>query len=100
MRRIFYTGLINVESVESQRKGVVVVMWGIGNGSSRRTIFASTYRKASAVQRALPVKVVGFHFCYDKIILRPILSTIRLGCDFFTGVRFRSHYGMSSSSLS
>ena len=87
--------MVNAESVETQRKGMVVVTWGIGNKSSRRTMSASTYWNVSAVQRSLPVKVVGLHFCYDSIILRPIVSTMQLGCDFFTGVRFRSHYGGS-----
>ena len=95
MRRIYYNAMINAESVETQRKGIVVILWwGVGTVSSKRTFSAKTFWQCSAVQRAMPVKVMGMHFCYDNIILKPIMSTIQLGCDFFTGVRFRSHYGM------
>lgn len=98
MRRIYYNGMINVESVETQRKGIVVIVWAIGGTGSRRILSASTFWKSAAVQRALPARVVAFHICYDHIILRPIISTMQLGCDFFTGVRFRSHYGTVSIS--
>lgn len=96
MRKIYYNAMLNVESEETQRKGIVVVMWGIGGG--RRTLSASMFWRASAVQKAMPVKVMGFHFCYNNYVLRPILSTVQLGCDFFTGVRFRAHYGESKLS--
>lgn len=93
MRRIFYSSMVNMESVETQRKGMVVVFWAIGSNNSGARISASTYWKAARVQRCVPVKLVGFHFCYDTIFIRPIVSTIQLGVDFFSGIRLRSHFG-------
>ncbi|CAJ1959509.1 unnamed protein product [Cylindrotheca closterium] len=94
MKRVYYNAMINAESVETQKKGVVVVVWGIGGkNTTTRRLSASTFWKVAEVQKSLPLKVVAFHFCYDNMLLRPVLSTIQMGCGFFTGVRFRAHYG-------
>jgi hypothetical protein len=93
MRRIFYSAMVNVDSLETQRKGMVLVLWALGNSNSGFRLSVNTPRKTAAVQRAVPCKIVGFHICYDTIFLKPILATFQLGCDLFAGIRFRSHYG-------
>lgn len=94
MRRVYYNAMVNAESVETQKKGTVVVVWGVGGKNSvTRRLNASTFWKASEVKNAVPSKVVAFHFCYDNMMLRPVLSTLQLASGFFTGVRFRAHYG-------
>jgi hypothetical protein len=85
--------MVNVESLETQRKGMVLVLWALGNSNSGARISAYTYRKIASVQRAAPCKIVGFHICYDNVFIRPIVATFQLGCDLFAGIRLRSHYG-------
>ena len=93
-RRVLYNCMVNIESTETQKKGMVIVFWAVGKSTTQGArMSASTFWKISELQRALPIKIVGWHFCYDSIFFKPVISIFQMGCDLFAGLRMRSHYG-------
>eukprot|EP00980_Cylindrotheca_fusiformis_P021757 scaffold8587_cov97-Cylindrotheca_fusiformis.AAC.5 len=96
MRRLYYIAMVSVESIEAQKKGVVIIYWSLGRSKVGVRFSARSFWNAGSLQKAVPMRVLGFHFCYNSILLRPIVSAIQLGFDFLARTRLRSHYGPSS----
>jgi hypothetical protein len=45
------------------------------------------------LRKALPMRVVGMHYCYDSFKMRPMMSLAMLVMGATSRVRFRAHYG-------
>jgi hypothetical protein len=84
---------MHVEDLETQKKGMVIVMWGLGPSERVEPLsFQHTMKQVKNFE-ALPMRVAALHFCYDHWYIIPVLATLKVGFDVFTRLRIRSHYG-------
>ena len=75
-----------------QKQGLVGVVWN--TGPNRVNDVYSAW-KVGSVCNFLPIRFVGFHYCYDN----PLMASVIAMCMYVTGqetiVRFRAHQGTS-----
>ena len=76
-----------LEEKEAQRNGFVGISYNVGPFASD-SFNRSLYKDVTSLTKALPVKISGFHFCFDDIRYRMVwgLSMVFLG----KAIRLRS----------
>jgi hypothetical protein len=84
--------MVCAEDVETQRKGVVGILWTLGP-TGKVSIPIQNLAKQVELSKALPLRIAALHFCHDNYVVQPILLGLKLFLDTFTRVRLRSHYG-------
>lgn len=84
---------MHVEDLETQKKGMVIVMWGLGPSERVEPLSFQHTMKQVKNMESLPMRVVAIHFCYDHWYIIPVLATLKVAFDVFTRLRIRSHYG-------
>lgn len=79
-----------LEDEETQKKGIVLLGYNMGAKSvvDRPAVWA-----IEKLRKALPMRVVGMHYCYDSFKMRPMMSLAMLVMGATSRVRFRAHYG-------
>eukprot|EP00980_Cylindrotheca_fusiformis_P030607 scaffold25091_cov147-Cylindrotheca_fusiformis.AAC.7 len=90
VRSFVYIAMVALEDEETQKNGVVMI--GLNTGKDRvmnREAAWAVHKMA----RVLPMRVVGIHFCYDALMLLPMVSLAMLVMGATRRVRFRAHYG-------
>lgn len=91
----FYCGTAMSKDEETQRKGVVVVTYNVGQKltwqymSHRRNISSRWGKIASAVL----VRHDAFHLCSDSIVWKPLFAMFKFGASMNSRVRVREHMG-------
>jgi hypothetical protein len=100
MRAMWYQTMLRLrESDDVQKKGVVVLRYDVGLPSPMEV---SVIRqggnlgfpgKSCSLLAALPLKIKGFHFCYDDDQLVPSLNISQMLMGRDLRVRFRAHSG-------
>ena len=87
--------MVTIEDEESQKKGAVNVIYGVGQkGFSRDSSW-----KATSLLKAIPVRVEAIHVCHDSLLLSPLVVLAKLATSAFNRFRFRSHYGTYNITL-
>jgi hypothetical protein len=100
MRRYFYNAMMMTDDVETQRKGVVAIMYTMGQGQPRRSAKGiNTVWKFGIMFRSLPLPLSSIHFCYDNHSWRPTMSILQLTADLFLRLRFKAHRGESVNTI-
>ncbi|CAJ1937025.1 unnamed protein product [Cylindrotheca closterium] len=92
VRALWYI-LSKIVADKSTRKKGLVFLYYVSSALSNDNGHIDMYLKASSVQKALPLVVKGFHFCYEHEIFRPIMSAMQMVIGNRMRLRFRSHYG-------
>jgi hypothetical protein len=85
--------MIRSEDLETQKKGMVVIIWGLGPREKVEPLSFQHFLKQVKTMKALPLRVAALHFCYDNWYVIPVLATLKVGFDMFTRLRIRAHYG-------
>jgi hypothetical protein len=82
--------IVSEESQESQRNGIVLVIFGMGPRAQadRNTLWKLVY-----ILRSLPIRVASVHFCYDDLEAKAIANLSVVALDRKSRARFRTHYG-------
>lgn len=89
---MFYNLMAAADDVETQKKGVVAVVYAVGKSHGAKYGSGSTW-KGSKLISALPARIDGVHICYDSLIWLPSISIIKVSVNLFTRLRIRTHYG-------
>ena len=79
-----------IEDVETQRNGMILM--GVNVGPKRR-IDREVAFNVHKVRRALPLRTVAIHYCYDDMRMIPMMTLGMLAMGAAGRVRFRPHYG-------
>jgi len=77
------------EDEEVQKKGVVEVFYGNGAVGKWMNLTEHTTKGLSALM-ALPNRI---YFCYDNVLLKPIVQLAQMAFGATNRLRFRSHCG-------
>ena len=91
---MFYCIMKAVEDIETQKKGVVGVLYTVGQSIKQGHETNATW-KGPKLWKAMPFRLEALHCCYDRMMWLPILSIIRVSANLFTRLRVRCHYGES-----
>eukprot|EP00980_Cylindrotheca_fusiformis_P003723 scaffold824_cov129-Cylindrotheca_fusiformis.AAC.3 len=81
---------------ETQRKGLVLVLFNVGSSSSLEP--EVLYHLREMVQ-SIPLRLIGFHICYDNPMRRPLISLLIAALDKFITARCRSHFGTATECI-
>lgn len=76
---------------ETQRKGVVGVMYNTGHKARPEPFLV--YHAFHWVRSGLPKKVGGLHYCFENVALKPFVTGIHLSLSKEMRNRFRIHFG-------
>jgi hypothetical protein len=79
-----------LEDEESQKRGICVIAYNVGNPTVDRT---QVWRNGRLLG-SLPYRCVALHYCYDNPKIRLLLNLTMF--DTHTRTRFRHHYGTYS----
>ena len=97
LRKMFYTSLVLAEDLETQRKGIVSVVYAIGatplmqqaNLRNREHMAVSMPK----VMMSIPVRVEAIHLCHSSLLWEPLFSIMKFSMSPFVRVRTRTHCG-------
>eukprot|EP00529_Nitzschia_sp_RCC80_P002194 CAMPEP_0113494020 /NCGR_PEP_ID=MMETSP0014_2-20120614/28893_1 /TAXON_ID=2857 /ORGANISM="Nitzschia sp." /LENGTH=897 /DNA_ID=CAMNT_0000387903 /DNA_START=253 /DNA_END=2946 /DNA_ORIENTATION=- /assembly_acc=CAM_ASM_000159 len=90
MRAFYYIIMSLIEDVETQRNGMILM--GVNVGPKRRVDREIVFN-VHKVRRALPIRTVAIHYCYDDMRMIPMMTLGMLAMGAAGRVRFRPHYG-------
>ena len=93
-RASFWTAMTIVRDKETQKRGMVGIVFAIGRSMGNFELKAAY--AASKLVRSFPIRLVATHLCTDKAVNRIFLSAVLNSCTSFARVRIRCHYGKSS----
>eukprot|EP00980_Cylindrotheca_fusiformis_P003412 scaffold758_cov104-Cylindrotheca_fusiformis.AAC.11 len=75
IRAVWYMLMCALKDPETQRNGLIYISFNLNHSSKNLNL--DLVLKSASFQRSMPRKVMGFHFCYNSDLLRPILSTLQ-----------------------
>ena len=78
---------------EVQRRGAVVVCWGVGDAQGTSGDNADLNWKLPKVNEGSPMRIAAFHLCYTDEVWKDRLALIKSGLNKDNRVRVRVHYG-------
>ena len=95
MRAMFYIGMVSLRDEETQKNGVVAILFNVG---PNRIFFeeSSFLMQAVKANRAIPWKVSGIHYVYDDHFLYPYVAFSRFMLPSKIRARFVPHLGTYS----
>ena len=92
----WYAYMAAAEDVQTQRNGLIAIIFAVGD-SIRRRLDSAAYLRLSKLLNAIPYLVRGVHFCYEDEVVAHIypnpIKIIQLAVDTFTRAKFRVHHG-------
>jgi hypothetical protein len=91
LRAIFYRRMVNSEDEETQKKGIVLIMYKSAQSFDRVLIW-----KIGRLLSCLPVRFMAYHMCFDSDEynrIAPIVALGRMAVNVFDRHRFRVHTG-------
>lgn len=77
---------------EAQKEGIVRVFYNL-DSHTHITSHNKFIQKGSIFSRALPIKNMGLHFCYNSESLASMLSAVQLAVGMEGRSRLRDHFG-------
>ena len=85
--------MLLAEDEETQRRGFIAIIYTVGRERGRKGHDLSMTWKGPKLMKAVPIKQIALHCCYDQLIWLPLFSTLQVSFNLFTRLRVRSHYG-------
>ena len=81
-----------VQDEDSQRSGVVLAVLNIG--PNRMGLEQVPFiRIIHRVREAVPMRIMGAHYCYDDPIIYPLMFIVTMFAGKRNRARFKAHYG-------
>ena len=77
---------------DAQKKGIVVVVYDVGRQGMDDQIRSVTQQSGDFI-RSSPMRIVGYHYCYDRPQLRPLFVLAQQFLERSMRLRFREHCG-------
>lgn len=77
---------------EVQKRGIVEVFFAIEAIREKLKITDYTV-KGTASLLSLPIRIAGFHFCYNNSALTPVIRLVLMAFGASNRLRFRAHFG-------
>ena len=91
---MFYGAMMASEDTESQKKGIVCVIYALQlEQNLRGSQGTSRLQTMAGILRVLPLSVVSIHFCYENLAWMPVMSVFQMSCHYFLQLRIRTHFG-------
>mmetsp|Transcript_19560 Transcript_19560/g.36480 ORF Transcript_19560/g.36480 Transcript_19560/m.36480 type:complete len:489 (+) Transcript_19560:119-1585(+) len=90
LRAIFMVFMFALQDVETQKRGIVGLVYNIGAGKStdREAVW-----KAAKIVSILPVRFTGIHYCYDDEKIRLLFGLAMFVFNKNARIRCRLHFG-------
>ncbi|CAJ1946704.1 unnamed protein product [Cylindrotheca closterium] len=85
--------VIETSDPDAQKEGVVRVFYNLDSKAHNILSHNEFIQKGSIFSRALPIKNMGLHFCYNSGSLVPMLSAVQLAVGVDGRSRLRDHFG-------
>ena len=76
---------------QTQKEGIVKVV--INNRGPKAVVNRNRSWRIMQLGRCLPSRLASFHYCYQDLALRPVLSMVALVAGSYARIRMRFHYG-------
>ncbi|KAL3908403.1 MAG: hypothetical protein SGARI_003077 [Bacillariaceae sp.] len=92
MRVIYYLLMCAVEDEETQKKGIVSVVYNV-EPKSPLANDPSVYLNVYQLLPTLPIRMMGAHYCVQDSDLRKFMSSIRVAMSREVRLRSRVHHG-------
>jgi hypothetical protein len=102
LKRVFYGIMVNVEDVETQRKGCVALGYLVGQSFSWSELShrrAWNAKLSSVLSNVLPIRVDAFHFCHDSFVWKTLLGAFKIAATMSRRLRIREHYGTHAETM-
>ena len=90
LRALFYISMTAVEDIETQKRGVVGLIYNVGPQSMADR---SAVWKNAQLSATLPLRWTGMHYCYDNPKMQMMLSLAMFVFGRNMRLRCRTHYG-------
>ena len=84
--------MATLENEDAQIHGIVDINYCVGLSSFEKQ-FPELMKEGGQILNMLPYRIVGLHFCYDDVRLRPALNFVQMICARHTRLRIKFHYG-------
>jgi hypothetical protein len=90
---MFYVNMVYSEDVETQRKGMIGILYNVGQGGAELDKESSW--KLTLLLKACPVRLEATHFCSDTMSLwfMTLIAIFKIGSALGTRLRIRTHCG-------
>jgi hypothetical protein len=93
LRVIWYLVMFTLmDDEDAQKNGIVAVIYNVGQ-FRREAVALDLTKDWPRIMRTLPLRLVGFHYCFDDAALHPAASLAKLVVGTNTRLRFRVHFG-------
>jgi hypothetical protein len=93
IRAIWYLNMkALIGDEEFQKRGMTVCRYSLGAEAAGH-LHLDFVIKAARLAKAMPIKTMGYHYCYDDVKLRPLLATLQMFGGRNLRLRFRAHFG-------
>ena len=96
LQMFWYSVMVAVEDVQTQRNGIISVIFAFGD-SVRRPLDSATFLHLSKLFNTIPYLLRGIHFCYEDTIIAHVypnpIRIIQLAVDTLTRTKLRVHHG-------
>ena len=80
------------EDDETQKTGIVCVFYNVGPVKMNE-FHPAMFAKGASMLKAIPVRIVGCHYCFSDPKIRNIMSIIMMAAGSQNRARFRLHHG-------
>eukprot|EP00339_Tiarina_fusa_P022023 CAMPEP_0117058670 /NCGR_PEP_ID=MMETSP0472-20121206/40758_1 /TAXON_ID=693140 ORGANISM="Tiarina fusus, Strain LIS" /NCGR_SAMPLE_ID=MMETSP0472 /ASSEMBLY_ACC=CAM_ASM_000603 /LENGTH=620 /DNA_ID=CAMNT_0004776087 /DNA_START=53 /DNA_END=1915 /DNA_ORIENTATION=- len=88
-RLLYYVSMTALLDEETQRKGVVFIMYSVG----QKEFLSDRPGKLANIWWLLPVRLAATHVCYDASVMHMYVTLMSSDMDSRHLLRFRSHFG-------
>ena len=75
---------------ETQKRGCLFIGYNMGE---KRKVDPKAAASITNMRSVVPLKIVSTHYCYDHVMMRPMMSVATLLMGSYARARFRHHYG-------
>ena len=89
----YYVMKLEEDNKDTQRKGIVWITYNVGGPYELGHKYRQLVWRGAHAGQALPMKIVGVHYCLHDPSLRPFLSLLVLAIGRDQRARFRIHNG-------
>lgn len=83
-------GQTSLQNVETQHQGIVGIIFNTGKNPT--VLDFDVLQRTRRIRSGMPVRMSGFHYCFDNLSIKPFVMGMQLLLDKETRQRFRVHF--------
>ena len=91
LRHIFYGSMISMWDEETQKKGIVILVYMLGETTVKFDPHGAWH--ISALSRCLPPRISSIHVCVNDSRLSPLIGLGLMASGSYSRLRYRYHHG-------